>query len=153
MIYIGVDPGKNGGIAYVINGEIVEAVRMPETEKGIREAFRKIKLLDGNCIAKLEQVHAFPGQGVSSMFKFGTNYGYLKACMDCMDIDYDLVTPQKWQKSFINVMTDTKSEHKNNLKEAAKQYYPKGKVTLYTADAILLAVYCYLTKSKEGVIK
>lgn len=48
--------------------------------------------------AYLEKVSAMPGQGVSSMFKFGRNVGALQAMLAAHKIPYTEVTPQAWQK-------------------------------------------------------
>ena len=40
-----------------------------------------------------------------------------------------------------------KKDRKNNLKEIAAQYTDK-KITLYNADAILIAVYGFIEQSK-----
>ena len=55
------------------------------------------------------------------------------------------VTPQKWQKEFSNSLGKSrdydKREWKNRLKGLAQQMFPAEKVTLKTADALLLAEY------------
>lgn len=46
----------------------------------------------------IEKVHAFTGQGVSSTFKFGANYGGLLGILGAMNVDYQLVIPRTWKK-------------------------------------------------------
>lgn len=41
-----------------------------------------------------------PGQGVTSMFKFGENFGFIQGLLMAYSIPYELVTPQKWKKEF-----------------------------------------------------
>lgn len=48
----------------------------------------------------LERVGAMPGQGVTSMFKFGENFGFIQGLLTAYGIPYELVTPQKWKKEF-----------------------------------------------------
>ena len=145
MSYIGIDPGKNGGIAWISSGwNGVNVIKMPHTEKGIAELFKEMsglgELLD--MYACLEEVHSMPRQGVSSTFKFGTNYGFLRACLTIYNIPFETVTPQIWQREFIHTVSETKTEHKNKLKAVAQQLFPGQKATLATADALLLAEYC-----------
>ena len=65
MIYLGVDPGKKGGIA-VICRPVVEVY--PYSDKKLIEVCRQ----SGEYrIATVESVHAMPGQGVTSTFSFG----------------------------------------------------------------------------------
>jgi len=41
-----------------------------------------------------------PGQGVTSMFKFGENFGFIRGLLHANKIPYELVTPKKWKKEF-----------------------------------------------------
>lgn len=47
--------------------------------------------------AILENVHAFPGQGVTSMFTFGRTFGQLLAFLDLGPIPYTLIDPKEWR--------------------------------------------------------
>ena len=56
-----------------------------------------------------------------------------------------MVKPQKWQKYFSNTLGKSsdyeKREWKNRLKALAQRLFPQEKVTLDTADAILISYY------------
>ena len=97
MIYIGIDPGKDGAMAMLFNTSGV-----PEIWGFDIEAYRYALELYGNNPAKccLERVGAMPGQGVTSMFKFGENFGFIQGLLVAYSIPYELVTPQKWKKEF-----------------------------------------------------
>jgi len=73
-VIIGIDPGKGGGIAVVVDGLITEFHKYPKTMKDLYYIMDEI-LHNWNTkpIAYLEQVHAFPTDGRSSAFKFGSN--------------------------------------------------------------------------------
>ena len=92
------------------------------------------------CTAVVERVHSFPGQGVASTFNFGYNYGVWLGILSALHIPYQLCLPRKWMK-FYGSMPKEKKDRKNHLKQLAQQMYPDHKVTLYNADAILLANY------------
>ena len=114
MIYIGVDPGKNGGIA-VIDSD--GAIAFPFSEE------RLLIELDGiaqeyECICYLEHVHAMPKQGVSSTFNFGMNFGFIQGVLRAYEIPYELVTPQKWKKEF------SCTSDKNTSIEVCKRLFP-----------------------------
>ena len=96
----------------------------------------------------MERVHSFPNQGVKSTFSFGENFGTWKGLLAATDIEYSLVQPKKWM-SFYGELPKEKQKRKNHLKNIAKSLYPSLKVTLYTADAILLAHYIKETYEKE----
>jgi crossover junction endodeoxyribonuclease RuvC len=133
VILIGIDPGLSGGIAFWAN-EKMGAFPMPKTERDIAD------VLDGCAPRKacIEKVHAFPDQGISSTFKFGKNYGFLRGCLICFKT-------RKWQREFGLVfpkeMKLTVTEKKNRHKEMAQQLFPDLKITHATADALLIAEY------------
>jgi len=146
MIFIGIDPGKGGGIAY-LSGKDMEAIRYPTDLQELVFLLRKFQYSSG-CIAIMERVHSFPNQGVKSTFSFGENFGTWKGLLAATDIKYSLVQPKKWM-SFYGELPKEKQKRKNHLKNIAKSLYPSLKVTLYTADAILLAHYIKETYEKE----
>ena len=148
MIYIGIDPGKNGGIAWM-HGKHIEiaadnrAVKMPQTEQDLWQAIAKLE--DTGCRAIIEKVSARPDQGVSSMFRFGQSYGSLRMALIAAGIPFDEVTPQKWQKELGLIRTnknESNTDKKNRHKAKAQQLFPEMKVTHAIADALLIAEYC-----------
>ena len=76
-IIIGIDPGKSGGLSVSVGGIITEFHKYPKTEQELYYIIHEIlDKWNGKPTAYLEQVHAFPTDGRSSAFKFGTNYGF-----------------------------------------------------------------------------
>lgn len=143
-LYLGIDPGMNGGIAIVDRpGNCVTLTRMPDTEQDILCA---IPFGDTITMGMIEKVHAMPKQGVSSTFKFGCGYGGLRMAMVALAIKFDEVTPQAWQKALgvvpRNTKTESKNDHKAKLLAKAQQLFPNTKITRHTADALLIAEYC-----------
>jgi len=145
--YMGIDPGLTGGIAVV--GEdrsLVMSFAMPRTERDILELIQEHA--EGTR-AVIEIVHAMPGNGVSSMFRFGENYGGLRMALISSKIPFVSIRPQDWQKSLgipRREENDTQTVWKNKLKARAQEMYPQSKVTLAIADAILIAEYCRRTE-------
>ena len=115
MIIAGVDPGKTGGIAVIDTStpNRVKAAPMPIAGKEIDGEMLARYLSDVNLVI-LEKVAARPGQGVSSMFKFGMVYGIVQGVCLGRKIPFELVTPQRWKKI---VLADTKKD-----KDAAVAY-------------------------------
>ena len=73
MTYIGIDPGKSGALAYIINDENVNVI--PFDEGNYRLAIRSIvEKYGANVRCCVESVSAMPGQGVTSMFNFGKGF-------------------------------------------------------------------------------
>lgn len=96
MIYIGIDPGKDGAIAAIVCREAKNPILFSET--GYRDFLSALEPENTKCC--LERVGAMPGQGVTSMFKFGENFGFIQGLLVAYNISYELVTPQKWKKEF-----------------------------------------------------
>jgi hypothetical protein len=140
MITIGIDPGKNGAIAWIADGKpCVE--KMPDTLADLWELIVAISLnaeTGGLGIhAYLEQISSSPQMGVVSAFTFGNGYGHLEMALTAAGIPFERVRPQVWQKA----MGCMSKGDKNVTKRKAQELYPHLKVTHATADAILIATY------------
>lgn len=140
MIYIGIDPGKDGAMAF-ISDVASDAVIVPYDP----EVYRKVlKEFDSKTAkACLEHVGAMPGQGVTSMFSFGENFGYIRGLMEAYEIPYELVRPQRWKKEF--GISD-----KNQSIEVCKRLFPGENLKRTPrckkehdgmAEALLMALY------------
>lgn len=102
---LGLDPGLRGAAAIIFDDGSVWYEPMPtlSIEKGEILNIPELKCMlqmrkEAISCAFLEKVSAMPGQGVSSTFKFGRTYGAIEAVLSCLEIPYQLVTPQKWTK-------------------------------------------------------
>lgn len=96
MTYIGIDPGKKGALA-IIHPDGVTSV-FPFSEETYKKKLSLLRYEECFCI--LERVSAMPGQGVTSMFNFGKNFGYIQGLLEANNVPYELITPQKWKRSF-----------------------------------------------------
>ncbi|MCH2612657.1 MAG: hypothetical protein MK006_16450 [Pirellulales bacterium] len=140
MRFVGIDPGKNGGVALLDNGN-AHAWKMPETEKDTQDLFEELALGD-KVFCLIEEVHAMPGQGVVSMFSFGRNYGMLRAMLVANYIPFETVTPQTWQREYgLTNRQWSKTVKKNHHKARAQELFPHIKMTHALADALLIAEY------------
>jgi hypothetical protein len=144
VIYLGIDPGKSGGIAWLF-GAVWHVEKFDgKTEADIWRFFEV-----GACgadagtgvpqprYAVIEKVSSSPQMGVKSAFTFGDNFGFWRGCLTAAQIPFALVSPQKWQKAMGCL---TKGD-KNVSKAAAQRLYPNEKITHATADCLLLATY------------
>ena len=98
MVFIGIDPGKSGALAVLCEGG--ETVLTPFDELGYRNALSRVAAMPARAAAVVERVGAMPKQGVTSMFSFGTNYGYIQGLLSAFAIPYELVVSAKWKKAF-----------------------------------------------------
>ena len=146
MVYIGIDPGKNGGYAIIDTGS-----GRTETTPWDDHRFK----LDMNFLSSaydqaneirccLEKVGAMPGQGVTSMFSFGMGYGFIQGVLTAFGIPYQLVPSQTWKKEF------SLNSNKQTSIEVCQRLFPE--VNLYRterckkphdgmAEALLMAEY------------
>lgn len=149
-VRIAIDPGKNGGIAWIEQGCIsplgpaggADAAPMPSSVHELVSLLQGIALVADSADCVVERVHAMPGDGGSSAFAFGENFGQIQGVLAALRIPYRFVTPQQWQKK-VGALPKDKPERKRALKAFALQRFPhlEKKVTLKTADALaILAV-------------
>lgn len=140
MLYIGIDPGKHGALA-VLNSDGTVRLLQPFDEYGYSVA---LATLNDAVVCALEKVGAMPGQGVTSMFTFGDNFGFIRGLLAAYEIPYQLVPPVKWKKAF-SVTAD-----KGSSIAAAQRLFPhesllrterSRKPDDNIAEALLLAEY------------
>ena len=144
--YIGIDPGKSGGIAWSSpNGD--RSAPLPKTLGDFREQVFNILGEQGffhaisQSVCYLESppkfVKAIPG---SAVFVMAQSFGRIEGVLAAFKVPTVTVTPQAWQKAHglgtRGEMTTT--QWKNKLKARAQSLYPEEKVTLATADALLI---------------
>lgn len=143
-VIIGIDPGTNGGICVLTqSGYVVQLDKMPPTPQDLLEYLQEFRI-GSHCY--LEKVGGMSGQGGSASFNFGKGYGHLEMALLALEIPTTTVTPQKWQKTYqlgTKSKCASKTEWKNKLKAKAQQLFPSlgKKITLATADALLIAEY------------
>lgn len=119
MIYIGIDPGQSGAMAIISDDPYSKPLLIPFDEKRyINECYLFKNYYKENTKCCLEHVSAMPGQGVTSMFKFGENFGFIQGVLQSFSIPYELVRPQKWKKEF-SITSD-----KNTSIEVCKRLFP-----------------------------
>lgn len=114
MTFIGVDPGKKGSLALLENGAVSI---FPFDEDTYIEMLGKVAPHASICC--LEHVGSMPGQGVTSMFHFGENFGFIQGVLRAYKIPFELVRPQKWKKEF-SITGD-----KNSSIQVCKRLFPE----------------------------
>lgn len=97
-VRIGIDPGKKGGFAVLIDGKVWKAEVWDDAE--FVDTMRQVSQMNTMARAAVEKVGARPGQGTVSMFNFGKSCGFIEGTLMALDIPYQLVSPQKWKAEF-----------------------------------------------------
>lgn len=99
--WIGVDPGADGAVALLFEDRTLEIVEVKDGEAAVLAA---LEWWPNECdlrLVALEQVGAMPGQGVTSTFTFGRNYGWCQGVLDALKLPWKLVRPQEWQRGVV----------------------------------------------------
>src|SRR5216117_1363993 len=137
MFYIGIDPGRaSGGIAVIdLEGKLATTTPMPETEADVSAFLEDYAQIPSVILAMIEKVHPMPAafvkdgemrrQGISSTFKFGQNYGFLRGVLTALKIPFEDVPPVTWQR-FCHCLTHG---DKNISKARAQRLFPGIKIT------------------------
>ena len=159
-IIIGIDPGLSGAVGvvhptgYTAHDTPILTVKVG---KGYRHRYHlqeMISLLerirsdaehqDFTMECWLEDVHAMPGQGVSSMFSMGRGLGNWEAIVSTLKIPLYFVSPIRWK----NKIMDGQGKKKSAAVLKAQQIFPnavlrteRGRLLDGRAEALLIAEY------------
>lgn len=125
MFYMGIDPGKSGAIAL-----IAEQRQILELKPFSKDDYKQIMKFYGGheTVCCLEHVAAMPGQGVTSMFSFGENFGWIQGMLEANDVGYQLVRPRVWKKDY------SLNDSKQQSTEACRRLFPDVGNRLHRTD-------------------
>ena len=163
MIVVGIDPGKNGGIVVLNDGEntndspSVEMHKCPPSSVEMANILTKARntawVQQDRIVVAIEKVWAFPTDARSAAFKFGVNYGMWLGIIGSLNISFMEVPPKVWMSSYDPVPKD-KKERKQYLKDTCITMYKDiflydKNVTYAVSDAALIALWCLERKNIE----
>ena len=105
---LGIDPGQTGAIAAFDGTRIVGLIDMPTMTRlhgqgqQVDPYTLTTAILDlragRDAVAIVEAVAARPGQGVSSMFRFGESVGVVVGVLGALQVPMRWVTPSVWKR-------------------------------------------------------
>jgi len=106
MVYLGIDPGKSGGLAVITDSNDIVVTATPVTKENeidiaqvnafIDFIITKYNTTDIQCV--LEDVHSIFGMSAQSNFQFGRVLGVIEGILGSRSISFIKVTPKVWQK-------------------------------------------------------
>ena len=146
MIYIGIDPGKQGGYSVIntFDNSVAcyfwDELGFIETIRTLAESYKTNEII--TCV---ELVHSMPTDSHKVAFSFGYQTGFIKAVLMAFKIPYQEISPMKWKKEF-NLIKKSKEE---SIK-VCKQLYPTislkrtercAKDSDGMAESLLMATY------------
>lgn len=146
MKFMSIDPGKRGAVAVLdLQGEVVLLELLKDTNSLIEVlySFKADKLVIG-----LEKASARPGQGVVSMFNYGTGFGELMGVLKYARLAFTLIPPPTWCR-VMHAGTDSKLKAKEKSLQAAQRLFPHIDLTVGRGkkphdgkfDALLIAEF------------
>lgn len=168
--YVGIDPGLSGAVAMVDSDQKIVLLKLTPTVvvkkgKGKKTVYLESEMVDiietcrNHCKNEysisvgLENVHAMPGQGVTSMFSMGRGSGLWIGIVAALRIPYTLIEPITWKKA---VGIPSGSDKRASAVRAL-QLFPRANLMRSTrsrvesdglADALLIAEYTRRIASK-----
>lgn len=145
---LAIDPGLNNGIAVVDNERKLRlATEIPVIGEGAHKRLNLSSFADiivqfhvGHAV--IEDVSARPGQGVSSMFRFGRAAGALEGALAALKVPTTFVTPARWKKDI-----GAKAKQDEDIRALAIQTWPdmahrfQRKADHNRAEAALIALW------------
>lgn len=157
-ITLGIDPGATGAIAALADGAYYDVLDMPVTagreENGrghvdggvLADWLREMSRRNPGAAfdAVIEQVGARPGQGVTSMFRFGEAYGTVRGALGALGIAFRVVSPNLWKPRMGLV-----GPAKDSAREMAAHRFPAAATKLARkkdhgrAEALLIAKWAH----------
>lgn len=121
---LGIDPGLNGALAWVSDdGHLIDVIDMPVVEvNGKKKVSPQILTVIISArkarLVVVEDVHAMPGQGVSSTFNFGFSAGLISGVVAGLQLPIVLYRPAYWKRQ-AGVPAD-----KGGARQMAQRYWP-----------------------------
>ena len=122
MIWLGIDPGAKGGWAIIMDdaGEITTTAHSWDDRLFVLSMGGLLDFKDNHrIVAAVEKVGAMPHQGVTSMFNFGKNAGFIEGVLTALGIPYQLVPPATWKREFSLIGKDKRASI-----EVCKRLFP-----------------------------
>lgn len=143
---IGIDPGKTGAIATLDAAHNETIFRFDKaSDREIADYVWALSLSKSKAF--LEKVHTMPMQGSTSSGALMERRGFIYGVLLSIGIPFEWVPPQTWYtKLGIKNGGLSYAEKKRRNKGLAEQWFPRQKLTLDMADALLIAEYGHRTE-------
>jgi len=162
IIVCGIDPGFNGGVAFLWNGKnndirLLRNLPMPVLKEKNKKQLDALSLLQlfkryNPSFTMVEKVQAMPKQGIVSTGNYMYSAGVIRGILVGRELAHDFVRPQEWKKDILKgtrkekidaIIKVTNLFPKVNLKKTERC----RKLHDGMAEAILIALYgfkCFL---------
>lgn len=150
--YIGIDPGKAGAFAIIDEDLNVHEMDLFDSHVHFKQVIKNFG--HAQYFATIEKLGAMPVRGSIGNWKLGENYGQWKGVLEGLEIPYQHITPQKWQKAILDTRPVGRDKVKKAIKEFSERRFPgiifPRKKDWDKADALCLALYGL--RSEKGTL-
>lgn len=137
---IGGDPGGTGAIACITSNHCL--VYCMKHEHLTKEAYNWSPVR--NLRVGLELVGPQPHDTPLTAWQFGDNRGTMYGILITKGLTVELVASMTWKAEFRLLSPDVEhAQKKRDAKVVAQELFPETTVTLWNADAILIAEYMW----------
>lgn len=165
MIFVGIDPGKHGAVAWMDGTrKLVEVFDCPlvcgEYDYAAMDGLLASALTEcrgDGLLVTMEEVHAMPSDGKCSAFSFGLGYGAWLALLGARRMDLQLVAPRVWKRTMLAGVANDKEAEAKALKQrfqghpiVSQLHGPRGGLRDGRGDALFLAEYGRMTHKLSG---
>lgn len=136
MLFIGIDPGLNGGIAFIGDDNTsaggrdnitlfkTPVIAMKEYDIQAMKSLLLSKIAASTIgIATIENQISMPGQGLTSTLQTGKGFGIWLGLLAGLEIPYQVVQARKWQNKMFSG-TSPKLDTKARSEIVAKRLFP-----------------------------
>ena len=153
MIFIGIDPGLSGAIAYLEEASVPRVFDMPVIKIRKRHDYVVSNLVSffldideeplKNVLVGIESLHAMPPSMCSGVgnFSLGRSSGVFEGIFAALHIPFQKIPPKRWQK----LLLDGEPHVKGSSVVVAKRLFPSINLSRVKdhgrADALLIAEY------------
>lgn len=141
MLYVGIDPGKDGAIAVLKEDmKIFFTCAMPMISKDVNWS-RVAEMLNPEStrhtfFVGIEEVHAIFGSSAKATFNFGGAFHGIIAVIETLRLSYLLIKPKEWQKVMFQGVPEIR---KPSIETIVKGKKVKRKGPLKTKEMALIA--------------
>jgi hypothetical protein len=128
MIYLGIDPGLDGGMAF-LNGSGITLHKTPVIAgkdydvQGMKNLLAWAVDLGDPMFATIENQIALPGQGLSSTLQTGKGFGIWLGLLAGLEVPFQVVHARAWQTKLF-AGTSPKLDTKARSEIVAKRLFP-----------------------------
>lgn len=147
MVYVGIDPGLDGAIAVIKEGQVIAIHDMPTRKLNASKREVDVTALDtllwsfDSAAICVEDVNTHPSWSAGSSFTFGKAYGIVLSVVELRLCPYVRVKPSVWKKATLSGTDQSKEAAITRVQNLFPGVDLGAKPSHDRAEAVLLAVY------------